>query len=47
VVKADNEGTAFVLVKANMKNAQHADVIPTVVRVESTFQDGYRELPSH
>ena len=47
VVKAANQGTAFVLVKANMGDAQRADVTATVVRDESAFQDGYRELPSN
>jgi hypothetical protein len=47
VVKAGNQGTAFVLVKANMKDAERADVIPAVVRDESVFQDGYRELSSN
>jgi hypothetical protein len=45
-VKADNEGTAFVLAKENMKDAQRAEVIRMVVRDEAAFQDGYRETSS-
>jgi hypothetical protein len=47
VVKADNQGTAFILVKEKMGDAQRADVIQTIVRDESAFQDGYRELSSN
>jgi hypothetical protein len=47
VVKANSEGAAFVLAKENMRDAQRADVIPQVVRDESAFQDGYRELQSN
>jgi len=47
IVKADTQGAAYELAKLNMKVAQRADVIPQVVRDESTFRDGYTELPSN
>jgi hypothetical protein len=45
VVKAETDGAAWVLVKDNMGDTQRADLAPTVVRDESVFQDGYRDLP--
>ena len=47
VVKAANQGEAFVLVKEKMGSAQRADVTPAIVRDEATFQDGYSDLPSN
>jgi hypothetical protein len=44
VVKAENEGAAFVLAKENLKDARHADVVRMVVRDEAVLQDGYREI---
>jgi hypothetical protein len=46
VVKADTEGEAFLLAKANKGAAKRADVIQTIVRDESAFKIGYFDLPS-
>jgi len=44
VVKAETEGAAAIIVKEQMGECERADLTLAVVRDESLYQDGYREL---